>query len=180
MPYKKKSHEDFCSIICLGCLKKITQKWPKKVKDNETLSNIVRDQLYPDFFQDRIFLPNVLCQSCSDKLKSSSSKVLVNYKSLVENVKKCQSLSEAESIACMCEICRLGAMNKATPNSAQTSHFLLEEVKIGRPSTSKESVVTDFFPDQKGSNLQETLKNIVEEVSTDSMDQLVAEHLKVD
>ena len=179
MPYKKKSHEDFLSLICLGCLKKIKQNRPTKVHGNEKISNLVRDHLYPDFFQNKIFLPKVLCQSCSDKLKSSSSKVLVNYESLVENVKKCQSLSVDESITCMCEVCSIGATNNATPNSALTSPYLLEQVKIGRPIT-KQPPVTDFFPEQKGSNKLETLKNIVKDVETSSMDQLVAEHLKVD
>ena len=176
MTREKKYHNDHCSSVCLGCLKKIKEPWPRSLQNNESLSKLAKDHLYSDFLEERLFLPSVFCQSCYDKVNSSNPKGFpkVKYKLLVNNVKECQSkFMSGEIETCTCEICRISS----TSINKQKSSFLIEETKMGRPNIPKKPQVTDFFSQAKGSNKKETIKNIVDLVDTDSMDQVCAEHL---
>ena len=74
---------------------------------------------------------------------------------------------------CNCEICQISS----TSINAQKSSFLIKEIKFGRPNIPKKPQMTDFFPQAKGSNKKETIKNMLEQLDTDSVDQVLAEHL---
>ena len=176
MTREKKYHNDHCSSVCLGCLKKIKQPRPRSLQNNESLSKLAKDHLYSDFLDERLFLPSVFCQSCYDKVNSSNPKgfPIVKYKLLVNNVKECiTKFMSGEIEKCICEICRISS----TAINAQKSSFLIEEIEIGRPTIPKKAQITDYFPQAKGSNKKETIKNILELVDTGSMDQVCAEHL---
>ena len=71
----KKYHNDHCSSICLGCLKRI-KKNPRSLHNNEKLSKLATDHLYPDFLENRLFLPSAFCQTCNDKVISPNPKRL--------------------------------------------------------------------------------------------------------
>ena len=175
MPREKKYHNDYCSNVCLGCLKRIKQK-PRSLHNNESLSKLATDHLYSNFLEDRLFLPSAFCQSCNDRVKSPNPKdfPMVEYKLLVNHVKEWQSkVMSGEVDRCNCEICQISS----TSINAQKSSFLIKEIKVGRPNIPKKPQMTDFFPEAKGSNKQETIKNIIEQVDTDSLDQVCAEHL---
>ena len=175
MARAKKYHNDHCSNICLGCLKRI-KKNPRSLHNNEKLSKLATDHLYPDFLENRLFLPSAFCQTCNDKVISPNPKgfPLVKYKLLVDNVKASQGkVMSGEIEKCDCEICRISS---ATINAQKTS-FLIEEIKIGRPNIAKQKHITDFFQSEKGSSNKETIQNILNQVSEDSADQFCAEHL---
>ena len=178
MAREKKYHNDHCSNVCLGCLKKIKQKYqkPRSLHNNESLSKLATDHIYPNFLEDRLFLPSAICQSCNDKVKSPNPKdfPMVEYKLLVNNVKECISkVMSGEVDTCNCEICQISS----TSINAQKSSFLIKEIKVGRPNIPKKAQITDYFPEAKGSNKQETIKNILEQLDTGSVDQVCAEHL---
>ena len=175
MARKKKYHNDHCSNVCLGCLKRIKQN-PRSLHNNESLSNLAKDHLYPDFLDDRLFLPSAFCQSCNRKVISPNPNgfPIVKYKLLVNNVKDCQGkVMSGEIDNCGCEICRISS----SIINAQKSSFLIEEIKIGRPSIAKEPQITDFFQSAKGSSNRETIQNVLNQVSESSADQFCAEHL---
>ena len=175
MARKKKYHNDHCSNVCLGCLKKINQK-PRSLHNNEKLSNLAKDHLYPDFLDDRLFLPSAFCETCNRKVTSPNPNgfPIVNYKLLVNNVKDRQGkFMSGEIDNCDCEICRIGSASI----NVQKSSFLIEEVKIGRPTIAKQTHLTDFFQSAKGSSNRETIRNILDQVSESSADQFCAEHL---
>ena len=82
-PSRKRSHSENCLVICINCLEKT--KKPRKLSDHESISKCLAT-LYPDFHQDKKYLPEIICQCCFDKLENNSQ-CTVDYKALIESVK---------------------------------------------------------------------------------------------
>ena len=107
---KKKSHSEYCFIVCICCLEKSKEKRPRKVFESESLSKSVSD-IYPDLFQDKVYLPEIICQCCYDKLKSNKFTTSpIDYKSLVESAKISLCFdSSPDNKNSVCEVCKLGS-----------------------------------------------------------------------
>ena len=172
---EKKSHNDFCGIVCICCLSKIKSTRPKKV--DETLSSLIVSNVYPGFETNRNFLPTVICTRCIVLVKSQSEMLpFVKYESLVENVKQCQvNCNSGENF--VCELCKLGAASSINIKS-ETSEFLIgmRNTKKGRIPIAKPLSVTDLVPDPNKTK-EEKLNEIVEK-SSPTLQQLVAKVMR--
>ena len=175
---KKKCHNDFRGIVCICCLAKIQKQRPQKV--NETLSNLIVSNVYPDFLENANYLPSAICTRCVDLVKSQSDQLpLVNYGKLVEHVKVCQiNANSSENVSCVCELCRLGAAN-AVNVKVESSEFLISirNTKVGKPSAPKQVKITDLVPDENKTK-DEKLNEIVETSSPNSLEQICIKIMK--
>ena len=171
----KKTHSDHCNTVCISCLKK-----PKKVQaivpknGVETLKFRVQCQLKLET-QDFDHLPKVICLKCRSKIidpniSASDFPVTVDYRGLIENV-KAHINPEGD---CSCEICTIGS---ASLHADPSKFLLVESKKVGRPAIQKQPKITDFFSSKKNATEQEKLKSVVENVSTDSLQQLFTTYL---
>ena len=107
---KKKSHSEYCFTVCICCLEKTKEKRPRKVFESESLSKSVSD-IYPGLFQDKVYLPEIICQCCYDKLKSDKFTTSpIDYESLVESAKISLCFdSSPHNKNSVCEVCKLGS-----------------------------------------------------------------------
>ena len=124
----KKTHSDHCSSICIGCLKRTKPAFTRNLvlkNGNNSLENSVSSRLYSNFFQEKEYLPKVICANCRNKLENEKSEfeVLIDYKALSENVKEEQNKIQQTSNNgenCSCELCRLGS-KRVNPNAKNKS-----------------------------------------------------------
>ena len=186
----KKTHSDHCSSICIACLKRtkpaFTRNLVLKNGDN-SLENIVSSRLYSNFFQEKDYLPNVICVNCRTKLEDEKSEfeVLIDYKALSENVKEEQNkvqLTSNNGENCLCELCRLGSKivnpNAKNKSIAFDSPFLLQRKSVSAASKGKLPKVTDFFTQSKDQTKNEKIQDIIQFTDTDSLAQLSAAFLE--
>ena len=175
---KKKCHSDFRGTVCICCLAKIKKERPQKV--NETLSNLIVSNVYPDFLENKDHLPSTICTKCIDLVKSQSEQLpLVNYGKLVEHVKVCQiNANSGENVSCSCELCRLGSAS-AVNIKVEPSEFLIgmRNTKKGRIPAEKQVKITDLVSDENMSK-DEKLNEIVENSSPSSLEQFCIKVLK--
>ena len=178
---KKKSHSEYCFIVCICCLEKLKEKRPRKVFESESLSKSVSD-IYPDLFQDKVYLPEIICQCCYDKLKSNKFTTSpIDYKSLVESAKISLCFdSSPDNTNSVCEVCKLGS---TTINPKKSQFVLNSKPNPGRPSLKPEKKsqpkITSFFPFAKSKKLgeKEKLEKILDSVETSSVQQLITVYL---
>ena len=175
---KKKCHSDFRGTVCICCLAKIKKERPQKV--NETLSNLIVSNVYPDFLENKDHLPSTICTKCIDLVKSQSEQLpLVKYGKLVEHVKVCQvNANSGENVSCSCELCRLGSAN-AVNIKVEPSEFLIgmRNTKKGRIPAAKQVKITDLVSDENMTK-DEKLNEIVENSSPSSLEQFCIKVLK--
>ena len=175
---KKRSHGDNCLLVCIICLEKTKERWPKKLSGNEFVCNSIA-ALYPDFYQDQQFLPEIICQCCSDKLKIQSH-CTVDYKALVLSVKESLCFNSESPTSTVCEICQLGS---TSINFKKSSFLLQSKPKPGSISTNAVTKtlpkITSFFPFARSKKLneKEKIEKLLDSVDTDNMDQVCSTHL---
>ena len=182
MPRPKPTHSANCNLICIGCLKKpkptFTKQFVLKNGDN-SFENILSSRLYSNFFQEREWLPKVICVNCKYKLHDENSEfeVLVNYKALAENVKGEQNtentLNSDEN--CKCEICRLVKFPQ-NKSGVFDSPFFLKEKNVVEKEIQKPKI-TNFLNPGNDQNEQEKIKDILEIASPTSLQKLNAAYL---
>ena len=157
----KKTHNDHCSSICIGCLKRTKPAFTRNLvlkNGNNSLENSVSSRLYSKFFQEKEYLPKVICANCRNKLEDEKSEfeVLIDYKALSENVKEEQNKVQQTSNNgenCLCELCRLGS-KRVNPNAKNKSNafdspFLLHRKTVSAASKRKLPKVADFLTQSK-------------------------------
>ena len=175
---KKRSHGDNSHLVCIICLEKTKERWPKKLCNNESACNSIA-ALYPDFYQDQKFLPEIICQCCFDKLKIQSQ-CTVDYKALVLSVKESLCFNSESPTSTVCEICKLGS---TSINFKKSSFLLQSKPKPGSVSTTPVTKtlpkITSFYPFARSKKLneQEKIEKMLDSVDTDNMDQVCATHL---
>ena len=141
---RKRSHDENCLLVCINCLEKVKEKRPKKICASESLSATLTS-LYPNFPQDKVYLPQIICQSCSTKVKDLSAEVSVKYTALVFSVKlsKCFNKDVNDKV---CEMCRIAS---ATINPVKSPFLLKCKPNPGRPAKMVQRKITDFSGFQK-------------------------------
>lgn len=185
MPRPKKTHDANSYLICIGCLKRPKPKFTSNIalKNGENvIENLISSRIYSDFFQERDYLPQVICCNCKSNLKNETCdfKVLVDYKSLVENVKQEQNKvkNSNNDEKCLCELCRLGSIvvNPNAKNKAVylNSPFLLEDRTVSVIPKGKMPKITDFFTTSRDQTKNEKIQDILEFTDQDSLAQLLA------
>lgn len=171
---KQKCKKNPRDSICLCCLEKIKDKYPKQIEKTSLDSKIIA-HVYPEFCQEKEFLPKVICKTCKDNLENESKCgmfPLVNYDQLVENVKLNHT-----NLDCTCELCRISSATVC--NSEKTVFLIKGKNKIGKlPSPSKLPDITDLLPLDKNQTKNGKLEEFCASVSKDSLDQVCAKHLQ--
>ena len=183
MPRPKPTHSGNCNLICIACLKKpkpsFTRNFVLKNGDN-SFENTLSSRLYSDFFQDKEWLPKVICVNCKYKLldEESEFEILVNYKALVENVKEEQNKANSNGEKCICEICRLVGLIVSPQNKTGffESPFLLKDKPVVEEKVQKPKI-TNFLNPGSDQNEQEKIKDILEIASPTSLQKLNAAYL---
>ena len=176
----KKCKKNPRDSICFCCLDKIKEKHPRQIEKVSIDSKIIA-HVYPEFLQEKYYLPKAICKTCKDNLDDESKCgmfPLVDYVRLVENVKQLHT-----NVDCKCELCRIFSVTifngVNTGKSPQKSDFLIKRKNnVGKIPSPKVPDVTDFFPKEKNQTLNDHLDQICESVTRGSLDQLCAKHLE--
>ena len=140
MGRKPKTHSDQCFAICICCLQRPKGMKPIVPQNGDTSAvKLITAKVYSDYSENREHLPKSICKNCTLKLgkKESEFQVSVDYKGLVENVKSSAILSESK---CPCEICIIASSSI----NAKKSPFLLQKVKLGISSVTKQPKIITF------------------------------------
>ena len=169
---RKRSHDENCLLVCINCLEKVKEKRPKKICASESLSATLTS-LYPNFPQDKVYLPQIICQSCSTKVKDSSAEVSVKYTALVFSVKlsKCFNKDVNDKV---CEMCRIASANI---NPVKSSFLLKCKPNPGRPAKMVQRKITDFSGFQKIKSKKRKFQVLNECLSPKTQQQYVAQYL---
>ena len=173
-----KSHNDQTLVVCISCLKRSNENRPKKVFESEFLTNQF-SAYYPDFIKDKEYLPKIICKCCFDKL-SSKSEPNVDYTGLAVNIKFSQCFHSNPTN--ICEVCRIAS---SSINSVKSPLVLNPKSNPGRPTIlPKQKIqpkITDFYKFtkfKKDMSENDKINHLINTVSTKSLDQVSAAHIR--
>ena len=171
---QKRSHNENSQLICICCLGKTNQNRPRKWSNDDSLCASLA-ALYPNFHQDKEFLPDIICQCCYDKLQVGKFKSApVQSQNLVKNVKlsKCfdSGFIGSKNNDSVCEICKLATAN---PRPIKSQFLRHQKGKKGRPSSTvkPQKRITDLFPQTKNLSKRDKLEYAIDNLSPGTTDQ---------
>ena len=173
-----KSHNDQTLVVCISCLKRSNENRPKKVFESEFLTTQF-SSYYPDFIKDKEYLPKIICKCCFDKL-SSKSEQNIDYTGLAVNIKFSQCFDSNPTN--ICEVCRIAS---SSINSVKSPFVLNPKSNPGRPTIlPKQKIqpkITDFYKFtkfKKDMSENDKINHLINTVSTKSLDQVSAAHIR--
>ena len=166
-----RGHADYCHCVCLSCLEKTKTVSSRPFITKNGTNSLVEEfvKICPDFFEIIDYLPKMICDCCRKKLENKSAVLLVDYKSLVQNVKAAQlEPSTSKNIKCSCEICRIAT---TTINPKKSSFLIQTKCKPGRPS-----LEPDQNMDFSGLTKTEKVNQFMRNFSPDTRDPMLVAH----
>ena len=142
---------------------------------DNSFEKTISSRIYPDFDQDKEWLPKVICANCKHKAldENSEFEVLVNYKALAENVKGEQNTENTLNTDenCKCEICRLVSFPQ-NKSGVFDSSFFLKEKSVAEKQVQKPKI-TNFLNPGNDQNEEEKMKDYgktsIDSVASSSM-----------